>query len=193
MQEEIPRLTYENAEPWIRSGDLLSFQPRCVWWRPWSWMPWIIALTNPGHICHTAMACWWGKNLLAVQMTSSPQRIVLLSELVRKWPGKITVSTPNGRIDKSAAVDTMVRITERPYGWVRIVLLGLAHTFTGGLLYPNVPDDQYQDTKWPPVCSEAYSRACRINGYRVSDRPDCRTEPHHLYESHRLTKCFVLV
>lgn len=194
-RETLPRISYAEAAPKIRSGDCLSFLPRCSWYRPWSYCTWIIALTSHNHICHTAMACWWGRNLLAVQMTSSPQRIVLLSELVRRWPGIITVSRPNdfGKLARWDASNTMVSITEQPYGWMRILLLGLAHTFTGGLIYPNVPDDQYQNTKWPPVCSEAYARACRLNGFKVSERPDCRTEPYHLYDSPRLRKLFVLV
>lgn len=193
---KVPKVHYPIARFCIHSGDLLSFKPRCNWWRPWSYATWLIALCSKSHVCHTAMACWWGENLLAVQMTSAPQRIVLLSELVRKWPGIITVSRPDVNHESwnpLGAVDEMVRITELPYGWMRIILLGLAHTFTGGLLYPNVPDDQYQNTKWPPVCSEAYSRACRLNGFKPCDLPDCRTEPCNLYESTRLRKMFVLV
>jgi hypothetical protein len=189
----VKRVPYSVARPLIKSGDLLSFRPRCSWYRPWSYWTWLIALTNPGRICHSAMAAWWGNNLLVVQMTASPDRIVLLSDYVKKWPGSITVSRPITDYTECipAAVERMVRITEQPYGWMRILLLGIAHTFTGGLLYPNVPDDE-RGSKWPPVCSESYSKAMRLGaGFDPClDRPDCRTEPHHLYESDRLLKLF---
>ena len=192
----VKRVPYSRARPLIKSGDLLSFRPRCSWYRPWSWITWLIALTNANHICHSAMAAWWGNNLLVVQMTSSPDRIVLLSDYVNKWPGHITVSRPITDYPECipSAVERMVRITELPYGWMRLLVLGFAHTFTGGLLYPNVPDDKYQDTKWPPVCSESYSRCLRLAGFKpCPGKPDCRTEPNDLFESERLLKLFTLV
>ena len=131
---------------------------------------------------------------MVVQMTSSPTRIVLLSEYVRNYPGKITVSRPlvNRGFKRLGAIDRMVRITEKPYGWMRILLLGLAHTLTGGLLWPN-PGDDDSGSKWPPVCSEAYSRSMRLSGFDPCiGRDDSRTEPHHLFESKRMKALFTL-
>ena len=179
----------------IRSGDLLSFRPCCNWYRPWSYWTWLIALTNKERICHTAMACWWGENLMVVQMTSSPTRIVLLSEYVKKYSGKIAVSRPLVKrgFKRLGAIDRMVRITEKPYGWMRILLLGLTHTFSGGLVWPNPADDD-KGSKWPPVCSEAYSRSMRLSGFDpVIGRADSKTEPHHLFESPRMKPLFTLV
>ena len=72
------------------------------------------------------MAAWWGDNLMCVQMTSSPNRIVRLSTLVRQWRGKITVSWAMGNFDQARAVEVMVRIASRPYGWWRLLLMGLS-------------------------------------------------------------------
>ena len=194
-RREIPVRSYREVRKEIRSGDLLSYRPCCSWYRPWSYWTWLIALTNKYRISHTAMACWWDKNLLVVQMTASPTRIVLLSEDVRNWPGKITVSRPlaGQGFKRLGAVDRMVRITEKPYGWMRILLLGLTHTLTGGLLWPN-PGDDDKGSKWPPVCSEAYSRSMRLSGFDpVIGRADSRTEPHHLFESNRMKPLFTLI
>jgi len=192
--ENLKQVTYEKAEGKINNGDLLSFHPRCKWWQPWSWFPWLIAFTNKYRICHSAMACKWCDNLLVVQMTSSPDRIVLLSDVVRKWPGKIIVSRPLGNFNRVDAINTMVRITEKPYGWVRLFLLGLSHTFTGGLLWPNPIDDDTAVSDLPPVCSESYSRAMRLAGFDPClKRPDSKTEPHHLFESDLMKPLFILV
>jgi hypothetical protein len=194
-EKSIKRVEYSSVRKRIRSGDLLSFKPRCSILRPWSYWTWLIALTNKGHHCHSAMAAWWGENLMCVQMTASPDRIVLLSDYVKKWPGTITVSRPlvPRSFRRKEAVDRMVRITERPYGWVRLFVLGFAHTFTGNLLYPNAADDD-QKSKWPPVCSESYSRSMRLSGFDpVLDRPDSRTEPNHLFESPRMRPLFTLM
>ena len=194
LPSKLPRVEYWKAERQIQDGDLLSFHPRCRWYNPLGWFTWLIALTNKAHICHTAMAAWWDDELLAVQMTSVPTRIILLSDLVKQWPGKIVVSRPKHIFRKKIAVREMVKITEKPYGWLRLLLLGFAHTFTGGILYPNVPDAQPESTKWPPVCSESYSRAMRLAGFKpCPDRADCYTEPHHLYESSRFRPMFTLV
>jgi hypothetical protein len=193
-RREVKRVPYAKAEDKIRTGDLLSFHPRCKWYQPWGWFTWLIALTNQYRICHSAMACWWDNNLLLVQMTSSPSRIILLSDVVKQWPGKIIVSRPNGQFQEDYATSVMVRITEKSYGWVRLFLLGLSHTFTGGLLWPNPIDDDTAVSDLPPVCSESYSRAMRLAGFDpVEGRPDSKTEPHHLYESPKLKPLFVLV
>lgn len=189
-------MLYAKARRHIRSGDLLSFRPRCKWYFPWEYATWLIALTNPNRICHSAMAAWWGRNLMVVQMTSTPQRIVLLSEYVKRWPGKITVSRAlvGPGFHCESAVSRMVKITERRYGWIRLALLGLANTFTGGLLWPNPIDDDTTVSNLPPVCSESYSRAMRLSGFDpCPNRPDSRTEPHHLFESPRLKPLFTLV
>jgi hypothetical protein len=192
----IKKAEYAKVRRSIRSGDLLSFNPRCVWYKPWSYITWLIALTNKYHICHSAMACWWEGNLLCVQMTSSKDRIVLLSEYVRLWPGKIIVSRPihMGSCNIHKAIHTMVSITERPYGWIRLILLGWSNTLSGGLLWPNPIDKDDNNSPIPPVCSEAYSRAMRLSGFdAVIERPDSRTEPHHLFESKKMKPLFRLV
>ena len=187
---------YDDIRDDILSGDLLSFRPRCSWYRPWSYWTWLIALTNKSHICHSAMAAWWGENLMVVQMTADPNRIGLLSDYVKKWPGKITVSRAKVKrgFNRNYAVQEMVRITEKRYGWLRILFLGLTHTFTGGLLWPNPEDSDSVVSSLPPVCSESYSRAMRLSGFDpVIGRSDSRTEPHHLFESDRMKPMFTLV
>jgi hypothetical protein len=192
----IREVAYSVARDHIRSGDLLSFKPCFIWYSPLSYFTLLVSLTNKDRIVHSAMACWWGEHLVCVQMQAAPDRMVLLSEYAKRWPGKIIVSrarVPLG-FNRRKAAQTMVGITEKKYGWMRLLLLAFANTFTGGLLYPNVPNDDAMESKWPPVCSEAYSRAMRVNGFDpYPERPDCRTEPHHLFESKRLKPLFILV
>jgi hypothetical protein len=194
---------YADARRHIRDGDLLSFRPRCTPWMPWTYSTWLIALTNRHHICHSAMAAWWGDNLMCVQMTASPGRIVRLSELVRRWPGKITVSrafpkpTLNYQnavtFNRKKAVEVMVRIASRPYGWWRLLLMGLSHTLLGVHLFPPSEND-WEKSKWPPVCSQSVSMATRAAGadpcQNVADRS---TEPHDLYESEFYEPLYTMV
>jgi hypothetical protein len=155
----------------------------------------VVAMFNKNRICHTAMAGWWYGHLIVVQMTSTPDRIVLLSDYVKKYPGKIIVSRPvfMKRETGTSALQNMIAATEKRYGWLRLLLLGLSHTFTGGKLFPRTGDDS-QDSKWPPICSEAYSQSMRLAGFDpCKGIEDGRTEPHHLFESVRMKPLFILV
>ena len=144
------------------------------------------------------MAVWWLDRLMCVQMTSTPDRNVLLSLYVKKYSGKIIVSRPkykNSNIAsqkiKEIAAGNMIDITERPYGWFRIALFGLAYIFTGNTIYSAFPNSY--ESKWPPVCSESYSRAMRKAGFDPClDLADCFTEPKDLFESSRMQPLFVL-
>jgi hypothetical protein len=195
---------YADARRHIRDGDLLSFRPRCRWYMPWEYATWLIACTNRHHICHSAMAAWWGNNLMCVQMTSQDQRIVRLSALVCRWPGKITVSrampSPTNRsktgrhvYDRARAVEVMVRIASRPYGWWRLFLMGLSHTLLGAHICPQSEND-WEKSKWPPVCSQSVAMATRAAGAdpcpKLADRS---TEPHNLYESKFYEPLYTLV
>jgi len=195
-QKTLPIALYSDARLKIRSGDLLSFRPCFIWYNPLSYLSLLIALTNRDRIVHSAMAAWWGDHLVCVQMQAASDRMVLLSEYVKRWPGKIIVSralVPVG-FNRKKAAQSMVGITEKKYGLVRLLLLAFANTLTGGLLYPNVSNADSDESKWPPVCSEAYSRAMRTNGFDpYPSRADSRTEPHHLFESNRLKPLFILV
>jgi hypothetical protein len=198
LPSELPKVSYKKAEHLIHNGDMLSFKPRCVWWQPWYWFTWLIALRNKARVCHTGMAVWCNGNLLLVQMTSVQNRIQLLSEVVSRWPGKIIVSRPEKKYAEHwnvrKTIHEMVKITEKSYGWIRLTLLGITQTYTYGWLYPDISYSKRESTKWPPVCSESYSRAMRVGGFDVCpNKADCHTTPADLYESDRLTPLFVLV
>jgi hypothetical protein len=187
---------YADVRTQIRDGDLLSFRPRPRWWRPWEYATWLIALTNRQHICHSAMAAWWHGNLMLVQMTSSPDRIIRISEVVKRWPGKCIVSraVPKSKaFSRDKAVEVMIRIAGRKYGWWRLFFMGLAHTLLGRRLAPRSNKD-FEKSKWPPVCSQAVSMATRAAG----DDPcphmaDRSTEPADLYESKFFKPMYILV
>ena len=187
---------YANVRCKIRDGDLLSFRPRPRWWRFWEYATWLIALTNQDRICHSAMAAWWHGNLMLVQMTSSPDRVVRLSEVVKRWPGKCVVSRAmpsNRRFSRGKAVEVMIKISARKYGWWRLFLMGFAHTLLGRAIAPRSHKD-CERSKWPPVCSQAVSMAVRAAGVdpcpKLADRS---TEPVDLYESEFYRPVYILV
>jgi hypothetical protein len=128
-------------------------------------------------------------------MTASSYRIVPLEDMVRQFPGKIAVSYLRGSMSKKKrylASVYMVEIISQPYGWFRLMLLGLSHTLTLGWFYPNSCDDY--ESPWPPVCSEAYAKAMRKAGYDPCPKlADSHTEPSDLFESKRFEPMYVLV
>jgi hypothetical protein len=195
QKEAIKKMKLSDCQEHIHDGYLLSMLPTPVWYKPWTFWTMAVAMLNENRICHTAMAGWWYDHLIVVQMTSTPDRIVLLSDYVKKYPGKIIVSRPvfMRREVGTKALNNMIAITEKKYGWVRILLLGLSHTFTGGKLFPKTANDS-RASCWPPVCSEAYSQSMREAGFDpCKGLEDSRTEPHHLFESVRMMPMFILV
>ncbi len=193
--KELPHIIYAKARRRIRTGDLISFKPCFQWYNPVSYLSLLNALTNKNHIGHSAMAVWIGKTLCCVQMDSTSLRMIPLSIYADAWPGKMIVSralVPRG-FHRMKAGWEMISIIEKKYGWIRIALLGFARTITGGKWYPVDKNDTARSC-WPPVCSEAYSRAMRLAGFDpCPNRSDCRTEPHHLFESEKLKPLFVIV
>jgi hypothetical protein len=142
------------------------------------------------------MAAWWGNNLLCVQMAVRGQRVVRLSQLVRRWPGKITVSrarTTGDGFDTAKAVEAMVRIASRPYGFWRLFSMALSHTLLGLHLCPPSRND-WEKSNWPPVCSQSYSMACRSGRFDpCPHRADNSTEPSDLFDSPAMHPLFTLV
>jgi hypothetical protein len=193
--KSLEKIALRYASRKIRNGDLLSFQPTCKWYKPWTLWTWLIAIENDAHICHSAMAAWLEGELCCVQMDSAKDRIVILDSYVRRWPGSIIVSralVPKG-FNRRHAVRRMLAMTIRPYGWMRIIVLAFSRTITGRLLYPGMSKD-CEKSKYPPICSEAYSRAMRLEGFDpIPGRADYRTEPHHLYESNKFKPLFILI
>jgi hypothetical protein len=174
------RVSYPLARSKIRDGDLLLFRcGRGLLGR-------LIATAGRSDYSHAGMAAWWNGRLMCLEtLQGRGGRAVLLSNLVRKYPGRIDVYTAeaNGQpFDRQAAVEAMIEITGRPYGWWSLLWVALVHMAVVRLFVRPNTDDAANGSL--PFCSQAVSRACRAGGVdpvpRLADRA---TEPGDLARS----------
>lgn len=177
---------YCDARREIRDGDLLLFRPRGFVWRA-------IAVAGRSEYTHAAMAGWWSRRLMCVEMCSCGGRAMLLSNIVRRWSGAIDVYRANAsgtgkasgtrRFSRDAAVHAMIEITGRRYGWFNLFRAALLHLpLFRFLVAPDTDDAANSD--WPPFCSQAVAMATRAGGVDpVPNLADRLTEPGDLARS----------
>ena len=170
---------YCDARRKIRGGDLLLFRPRGFVWRA-------IAVAGRSEYTHAAMAGWWSRRLMCVEMCSRGGRALLLSNIVRRWPGAIDVYRANAtgqRFSRAAAVHAMIDITGRRYGWFNLFRAALLHLPLFRFLVAPETNDA-ADSAWPPFCSQAVAMATRAGGVDpVPNLADRLTEPGDLARS----------
>ncbi len=170
---------YCDARRKIRGGDLLLFRPRGFVCRA-------IAVAGRSEYTHAAMAGWWSRRLMYVEMCSRGGRALLLSNIVRRRPGAIDVYRANAtgqRFSRDAAVHAMIEITGRRYGWFNLFRAALLHLPLFRFLVAPETDDA-ADSDWPPFCSQAVAMATRAGGVDpVPNLADRLTEPGDLARS----------
>jgi hypothetical protein len=170
---------YAAARRTIRDGDLLLYRPRC-------WYTRLIAVAGRSEYVHAALAAWWNRRLMNVEMTSGGGRAQLLSNLVERWPGVIDVYRANAcrrRFSRQAAVEAMIAVTGRQYGWLNLLKAATFHSpFLRFMVHPD--EDDGEESNLPPFCSQAVSLACRRGGVDpVPNLADRLTEPADLSRS----------
>ena len=181
---------------YICNADGLFFRPRGPIWRA-------IAVAGRSEYTHVAMASYCGDGRIRIlQETSGERHTLLLSSVVKKWPGVIDVYETNAigdpNFSRAAAVDAMREIIKADYGWGNLFLAGLYHVpFVRFVLRPNT--DDYEGDAEPkylrrPFCSQAVAMACRAGGCDpVPNLPDRLTEPGDLARSVFFKYRFTLV
>lgn len=195
---------YRDARRKIADGDVLLFRPRGMMWRP-------IAVAGRSEYCHAAMAGWWNGRLMCVEMTAGGGRAQLLSNLVDRWPGTIDVyrldeiktALKQGFKDRvsadhvqniiaHAALNRMIAVTGRRYGWWSLFRASLYHLpFFRFMVSPDTKDAEV--SRWPQFCSEAVADAYRSAGVDlVPNLSDRLTEPGDLARSALLQYQFTL-
>ncbi|MCD4727102.1 MAG: hypothetical protein K8R46_05550 [Pirellulales bacterium] len=172
---------YRDARRQIRGGDLLLFRPRGFVWRA-------IAVAGRSEYTHAAMAGWWSRRLMCVEMCSRGGRALLLSNIVHRWPGAIDVYRANAsgqRFSRAAAVHAMIKITGRRYGWFNLFRAALLHLpLFRFLVAPDTDDTAESAACHPPFCSQAVAMATRAGGVDpVPNLADRLTEPGDLARS----------
>jgi len=177
--EERMLVGYADARRHIASGDLLLFRRRGL-----------ISIVGRGVHSHAAMAAWWYGDLFCLEtLRFLNARAVLLSRLVRRWPGRIDVfeTNPDGRwgdYDRRGAVRYMRRLAGLDYGWANLFWVGLLHLpIVRWFRSPSMHDEDA--TPRPPFCSQAVVMANRIGGGvdPVPHLADRLTEPADLARS----------
>ena len=173
-------VSYRLARPKIRDGDLLMFR------RGRGLIGRAIATAGRSEYTHVGMAAWWNGRLMCLEtLQGRGGRAVLLSNLVERSPGRIDVYAANAtrrRFDRRAAVEAMIEITDRRYGWWSLWLVALLHLPVVRFFVRPDTDDETNGSL--PFCSQAVARACRAGGVdpvpRLADR---LTEPGDLARS----------
>ena len=184
--KELQFVPYCDVRRKIRGGDLLLFRPRGILWRA-------IAVAGRSEYTHAAMAGWWCRRLMCIEMCSRGGRAMLLSNLVRRWPGVIDVYRANAggagqagawkRFSRAAAVHAMIDITGRRYGWFNLYRAALLHLPLFRFMVSPETDDA-AGSAWPPFCSQAVAAATRAGGVDpVPNLSDRLTEPADLSRS----------
>jgi hypothetical protein len=170
---------YSEARREIGDADVLLFRARGLLWRA-------VAVAGRSEYTHAAMAGWWNRRLMCVEMTSGGGRAQLLSNIVEQWPGVIDVYALKESqllFSRSRAIHAMIAITGKDYGWWNLLAASLYHLPVFRFLVPPDPEDT-ETTDWPPFCSQAVSLAMRAGGLDpVPQLADRLTEPGDLARS----------
>jgi hypothetical protein len=190
-------IDYRDARRQIADGDVLLFRDVPVW-RGGYWYSAPLKIAGRSSYTHAAMAAWSGDRLLALQSTAVGSRKQAISVLVRRYQGSIDVYRvrPEVSFDSDSAVCEMLKIVRHRYGWVNLSKVALIH-LCGVRWLARVSENDVEDSSYPPFCSEAVARACRIGGFGGRDDlvPNCAdsyTEPGDLARSALLQYQFTL-
>jgi hypothetical protein len=189
MQQEPIHARYVDVRRDIRNADVLLFRRR-------NRITKAIMVAGRSRYTHAAMAGWWKDRLMCVEMTSGGGRAQLLSNIVQRWPGCVDVYSVIARPPRFApwrALDVMIEITGRPYGWFNLFRASALHMpFVRFLVRPD--EDDTSSSTWPPFCSHAVSKALRAGGGDpVPNLADRHTEPGDLARSAMLKYQFTLI
>ncbi|MBN2475884.1 MAG: hypothetical protein JXB62_14830, partial [Pirellulales bacterium] len=154
-----------------------------------------ISVVGRSPYSHAAMAAWWHGRLMCLEtLQGRGGRAVMLSTLVADAPGWIDVfriQLNRRRFNAQAAVEAMIEITGRRYGWRALVRAGLVHLPLVRFLVRPETDDAANGHL--PFCSQAVARACRAGGIDlVPNLADRSTEPGDLARSAALVYRFTL-
>lgn len=167
-------LSYRDARPLIRSGDVLL-------WRPTSPIGRIICRATRQEYSHAALAGWFGEPhephsvLLALEFLQwHGGRAVDLSSQVRRWPGVCDVyrfTRPEMHHNRRAAL-RMARRTGSDYGWRDCFRAGFRRWFrfwTGVDCLDGVDTTAGRlDDGTPLICSEAVAAAWELPDWLIT-------------------------
>lgn len=184
-------LNYRLARSRIRNGDVLLFRRRC------GVASKLIAVAGRSEYCHAAMAAWWNHRLMVLETVQGRGgRAVLLSRLVDANPSLIDVyrisEHHRRRFRRDSAVEAMIEITGKRYGWWNLARAAMLHLPILRLFTIPLDDDRANGSL--PFCSDAVSRAMRAGGVDpVPNLADAGTEPGDLARSATLSYRFTLL
>jgi hypothetical protein len=205
-------LPYNEARPHILDADVLLYRGKSMFARA------INALTRSEY-SHAGLAGWangpdcsYGR-LLCHEMVLTGGRITPLSAHAEKWPGCIDVYRvqdthasyrwdPTSKIQitnhevlfrKNAVAEMRDLCRPGEYGWLNLAWSSLYYIpFIRFFLRPPT-NDQLENKKLPPYCSQAVAYALRKSFTDVvRNTPDCFTQPIDLSRSPLLHYMFTL-
>ena len=191
---------YQQARARLCDGDVLLCSLRIRWYNPLDWLLPLIAIGTRSWCVHAAMVVQLRGCIYCVQETTTEDHHLRLSEVVKRWPGRVHVYRP--RWDKThmvphwsgvMAADHMLRLSGKRYGWLNLFRVACRLLPIVWRILPKDTDDA-EKSMFPPFCSAAVSEAIRTTTGLdlVSDKPDRLTTPRDLAESKHLKYLFTL-
>lgn len=170
----------------LRPGNLLLFRGRGL-------LALAIQVAGRSSYSHAGMVADWNGVPIALEATASGVVAVTLAERVREYSGRLDVFEANAREQRSdfqrdAAVEYMVRMTGRRYGYPTLARVALFHLpIVRWFIRPSFDDKAGHQSpeEAEPICSEAVALAYRVGG-GVDPVPmlaDRYTEPADLARS----------
>jgi len=169
---------YADARPSIRDGDFALYRPGAD-----DLIDQVIA--SGGSYSHAGMLFWdmmAGRKRLFLAETLQWRggRTGLFSGQLKGWPGQWDIWRPPQPYNTEAAVDEMLTIEGRNYGWLALARVAVQHTRFLKRWFPPLSDAEVRRRRLPPFCSGAVAEAAGAGGFDPSDKPDSITEPNDL-------------
>jgi len=182
-------IPYTAARRSVRDGDVLLFR------RGRGLLGRMITVAGRSEYSHAAMAAWWGERLMCLETVQwHGGRAVLLSTLLEAAPGLIDVYGPRSRarrFRRQDAVEAMIELTGRRYGWPALFAAAMLHLPFLRFLVRVETDDEADGHL--PFCSQAVAWAYRRGGLDpVPNLADRLTEPGDLARSAALQYRFTI-
>jgi len=169
------------AEADIQDGDLLLLRGRGPLSR-------LIERAGRSPYSHAAMAAWWDKDLMLLEMVGSGGRAVTLESQVRRYAARwdwFRLKADRWGLHRKAVVAKMRAFAGVPYGWGNLLLSATYHLPLLRLFARPAVDDCANGRRMlKPICSQAIAASLRLCGVDpVPGLADYVTEPSDLARS----------
>ena len=175
LEKTVSKQPYRTARHYIDDGDIALYR------RDWKISNKMIAKSGSTPYCHAGLLFWSHKHLMLLEtLQFQGGRCTRMSQQVEMYGGKWDIyHVSNKKYNPSNAVQKMLEIVGKKYGWFALLKTTLSHVPLLKNKYPVQVKDFLSSGL--PYCSMAVSQAVRFGGVDLClNRSDVYTEPAHL-------------